>query len=150
MKNALAVLLFFSIAFAHLESGVDRQVGPYLLDVGWEPAAPAAGEPVFFAVNVVDYETQERTDFDSAWVRFSKGDRIAYAGSLAMDRGSTSFSYEFPEAGVWEMDVRFGNYSDKVDVFVPGESAGADNLIWLAGGAVLGGAVVFILRMKKS
>jgi hypothetical protein len=149
MRILIMIIALAAVSFAHLENGVDKQVGPYLLDVGWEPAAPVAGTPVFFAVNVADYETHERTDFDQVWVRFSKGDRIAYAGTLSMDRGSTSFSYEFPEAGVWEMDVRFGNYSDKVEVFVPGESK-QDNLIWLAGGAVLGGALVFILRMKKS
>jgi hypothetical protein len=150
MRYLLLLILLASASFAHLEAGVDKQEGPYLLDLGWEPKAPIAGEPAFFAINIVDYESQNKTNFSSAWVRFSKGDRIAFAGDIGMDEGSGSFSYEFPEAGAWEMDVKFANYSEKVEIFVPGEKAKPDNFLWLGGGALVGGAIVLIWRQKKS
>ncbi|HSB46979.1 MAG TPA: hypothetical protein VLD37_03125 [Candidatus Bilamarchaeum sp.] len=150
MKLLIIALALAALSFAHLENGVDRQVGPYILDTGWEPAAPGAGEPVFFAINIVDAKSEEKTNFTEVWVRFSRGDRIAYAGTMAMDEGSASFSYEFPEAGTWDMDMKFGNYSDKVEIEVPGSKAGQENALWLAGavvlGAIAGGAAMFLLK----
>lgn len=75
-------------------------------------------------------------------MRFSKGDRIAFAGTLSMDNGSTGFSHMFPEAGEYDMDVRFGDETGSVVVPVRGgrDEGGAG---WIAAGAA--GAVALIL-----
>jgi hypothetical protein len=150
MRYLVVFLLINAIVFAHLENGIDKEAGPYLLDIGWEPAAPSAGQPVFFAINIKD--TEERTDFDKVWVRFSKGDRIAFAGTMAMDNGSTSFSYEFPEAGDWDMDMKFANYSEKIEVQVPGEKPGSGDglmLAFVAGAALMAGLALALKRISR-
>ena len=135
MRRLLLIAILSAVSFAHLDTGIDREVGPYLLDVGWEPDPLEAGEPVFFAINVVEQNTFEKTNFSEAWVRFSKGDRIAYAGSFHMKEGSTSFTYEFPEGGTWDLDIRFGNYSEKVELEVaPAKGLDSGFLGWLAAG----------------
>src|SRR5262249_45646781 len=121
MRFFIVMILALSLCHAHLESGFDKQEGPYRLDVGWAPSAPSAGSQTFFAVNIVDHETNTSSNVSEVWIRFSKGDRVAYAGTMALKGGSTSFTYDFPEAGVWQMTVQFQNYSENIDVFVPSE-----------------------------
>lgn len=149
--RVLLLLLLAGLSFAHLATGVDKEVGPYLLDVGWDPYPPVAGEPAFFAINIVENGTFEKTDYTEAWVRFSKGDRISYAGAMALEEGSTSFSYEFPEGGEWDMDIRFGNYSGKVGLDVGEKNPDNPGLGWIAAGffAILALAAVIWGRSRR-
>lgn len=148
MKTYLVILLI-SVSFAHLEGGIDKEVGPYVLDIGWEPTTPSAGEAAFFAINIVDKDDFEPANFSSAWVRFSKGDRVAFAGTFAMKNGSTSFSFEFPEAGAWEMKVQFGEYSETTEVFVPGEKADTEMVAWLVAAVFAVSTAFLYLRIGK-
>ncbi len=45
------------IVSTHLEAGIDKVVGPYLVDFGYTPAHPKENEPVSFVLNVVDATT---------------------------------------------------------------------------------------------
>jgi hypothetical protein len=147
MRLLMLSLLLLSLSMAHLENGKDTQLGPYILDTGWEPGNLSAGAPAFFAVNVVDAGTLEPSSFSTVWVRFSKGEHISYAGTFALENGSTSFTYEFPEGGDWEMKIMFGNYSSVADLQV-GEKP---DFAWLvaAAFAILCLALAWKIRRKR-
>ncbi|MEW6722920.1 MAG: hypothetical protein AB1324_06685 [Candidatus Micrarchaeota archaeon] len=146
MRHALLLMSLLALASAHLEGGTDFESGPYILDLGWEPGELRAGEPAFFAVNVVDNDTEEPSNLSSVWVRFSKGEAVAFAGTFALERGSTSFTYEFPEGGDWDMDVRFGDRSEKAALEVTPADA-PDNYAWWAAAALAILSIALALRL---
>jgi len=145
VKTVILLLAFATFAFADLGAGENKTVGPYLLDVGWDPAHPVAGEKTSLAINVVDAQTLEKTTFSGAWLRISKGEKIFFAGNLQMDEGSTALTFVFPEEGEWTLDVQFAEYKEKTTVKVQPKQVG-ENFVFAIVGILL---VVFALVLFK-
>ncbi|MBI4360398.1 hypothetical protein HY572_01350 [Candidatus Micrarchaeota archaeon] len=151
MKRALLVLLsLLSVtASAHLEAGIDEVVGPYQLDVGWDPVAPNVGEKTVFAINVVNPKTRDPAALDRMFVRLEKGETVYFSGNLDLQDGGTQFSYQFPHTGVWNMHVEFDGYKADAEVFVPGAPPSSESLAWvLAAGLAL--CCGYLLWKKKN
>lgn len=96
-----------STAFAHMAAGSDVEVGRYVVDIGWSPETPVAGEPAALAFNLGDKETDDAVDFDGVWVRISSGDDIAFAGTMRALGRNVTFTQAFPAAGEYEITARF-------------------------------------------
>ena len=130
----LALGLLAALGSAHLDAGFDHQVGPYLVDVGWSPVGPNAGDSVFIKTSVVFANDTSATDVDSAWVRFDKNNQVPFSGTLALSNGSNVISYAFPDAGVWTMTVQFKGYTTSGEIYVPGKPESSAGIAWTAAG----------------
>lgn len=78
---ALVLLLPFS-ASAHGDgSSFEQDVGQYFIDIGYEPAAPRAGERLL--LDLALYDSQKfPADFTNAWVRMSQGSTTLLATAI--------------------------------------------------------------------
>lgn len=147
MKCLLLLLIVLPFSYAHLAGGEDKEVGPYLLDAGWDPERPIVGESTSFAVNIVDSHTFTPSNFSSVLIRLSKNDEIFFAGNLELKGGSASFAYTFPEGGEWDLEIQFGQYKEKIDVSVRENSQTHWIPLAIIAIAILG--YFAITRMKK-
>lgn len=127
----LAVVVLAPFSFAHLDAGFDQTTGPYQIDVGWTPAAPAAGESVLIAVNVLDAARKLPANVSYVWLRLDLKDHVYFAGTLALSKGSTSLTYVFPKAGVWTVTVQAENHKAQGELWVPGQTATSETGAWL-------------------
>jgi hypothetical protein len=107
LASALMVIGLVRPAGAHMDAGVDLSVGPYLIDTGWSPNPPVAGEPVALSFGLGDKETEQGIPYESAWVRIASGSKIVFAGAVRASGGTAIFTQTFPTAGEYEMTVRF-------------------------------------------
>lgn len=68
------ILIFLSYSVtthAHLDGGADKTIKDYLIDFGFSPEKPKAGEKVTLAFNLVNATTKEIIEPTSVWVRIS-------------------------------------------------------------------------------
>lgn len=84
-----------------------------LIDIGYS-AAPVSGEGTIFDF-VIRNSAGEEIAFDRIWVRLSKGSAAYLATGLAKaEIGKTVLTYRFPEAGSYEMEIRFEKGGDRL------------------------------------
>ena len=103
----LAAMFAASPAQAHLDGGADQDVGQYLVDFGWDPESPRAGETTTLAFNLIDNEKAEPVDYDNVWVRIATGDEVAFAGVLRPENTNVTLSFVFPKGGDYTVTARF-------------------------------------------
>jgi len=127
----LTFTVMSSLVSAHLDSGFEQTAGPYLIDVGWTPAAPNAGESVLIAINVLDAATKRPVNLSSVWIRLDLKDQVNFAGTLALKKGSASLTYVFPKAGVWAVTIQADNHQASGELWVPGEPPTTETLAWM-------------------
>lgn len=84
--------------------------GDYTADVGYDPAALSAGEPVPFDFSLWrgSAETGEAAQFESVWVRITDegGDMLLATGIWNRSIGP-ALLYAFPRAGRYTLEVRY-------------------------------------------
>lgn len=128
--------IFFALSAAlvsaHLDAGFDAESGPYLFDVGWTPENPVAGQSTLIAINVLDSLTKEPANVTSAWIRLELKDRVAFAGTLALEKGAASVSYVFADAGTWTVTVQSEGQKASGRIQVVGNPSQTENWAWLA------------------
>ncbi len=147
----LAFLAIFTLTIltshvsAHLDSGFDKTSGPYTFDIGWTPSAPNAGQSVLMAINVVNAGTEQAANVSSVWVRLDLKDDVKFAGTMTMEKGSTSFSYFFPKAGIRTITIQAGHEKITGDIWVPGEPPTGETWAWLVAAilALISGALAY-------
>lgn len=140
-------------------ASVEREVGEYLIDIGYEPTAPTAGGTVRMDLELYELATGADVPYTDAWILIEKSNKTYFAGGVPKARiGATGFSYLFPEAGEYEIYVRYQQDGEKVVEttfpFTVNESDGAANTdggpltTGLAGlaGLVIGVIAGFYLR----
>jgi len=155
-KNASFLFVFLSLtvlvsfASAHLDNGFDQPAGPYLVDVGWTPAAPNAGESVLIAINVLDAATNQPANVSSVWVRLDLKDQVSFAGTFALNKGSTSFTYVFPKAGVWTVTVQTGSHQTSGELWVPGQPPSSESWAWIAVAVLALASAVMAFKLYKN
>jgi hypothetical protein len=106
---ALLLLSAPGIADAHVTGNSFEQVnGAYRVDVGYDLSPFVAGEAVRFDFNVVQEQTLEDVDFGDVWVRVSQGNRTVFASGIHKPvLGKTGMTFTFPDAGDYDLSVRF-------------------------------------------
>lgn len=153
------VLLFSSPSFvgAH-ETGasLEAEEGGYFIDIGYNPEQIVERESAVFDFSLKKEDSVQ--EFDFAWVRISNGGKTVLATGIGKSEfGRTVLTYAFPEAGLYEIDVRFqqgtqtlAEQAFPISVEQGSEKDQQDSIV-LGGvfaGACLGGAGVF-LAMKR-
>ncbi|HTK04704.1 MAG TPA: hypothetical protein VL500_03910 [Candidatus Eisenbacteria bacterium] len=102
-------------ASAHLAGGTDVVKDGYILDLGFDPAPPIAGQLTTFAINMADEKSDRPLEPDAVWVRISQGEAIAFAGTLRPDHGNATFQAVMPEAGPYEVTARYSYRNSTIE-----------------------------------
>lgn len=98
---------FFSLAHGVGES-FERQVGEYLIDVGYNTFTITEEELVRFDFKLLNAASNVDVPFDTVTVRIRDEDRIVYAFDLARaTQGPTDASITMPYAGVFTMSLDY-------------------------------------------
>ena len=96
-----------SPALAHLAAGEDKAVGTHLVDFGYDPVEPKAGEKVVLALNLADSASKEPIAPDHVWVRITLADEIIFAGTFSPKKENVTFIQTFPRAGQYTVTAQF-------------------------------------------
>lgn len=114
--SALAVVFLPFAAYAHsFGSFYEETVGPYLVDIGYDPPAPPGGSRLLFDFSL--YADSERTasvEFSSIWVRLEHNGELLLAGPIGrMLLGPTTLVVRMPqEEGELTVHARFEQESN--------------------------------------
>lgn len=97
-------------------ASIEQVVDGYLIDIGYSPETPTAGEQTRFDFAVYNSDTQEEVDFTDIWVRIlDEEDNLLFAGGLnKAEFGLTGLTYLFSYPGSYEIFVRFSDGSTSV------------------------------------
>lgn len=102
-----ALVLLPASASAHLAGGNDVTEDGYILDFGYDPAPPVAGEPVTFALNLADAKSMSAVPAIGIWVRIIKDGKAVFAGTFKPDNGNATFTAVLPDEGRYDVTARF-------------------------------------------
>jgi len=138
---------------------VEKAVGEYLVDVGYNTEIFEAGSPVFFDFGLLVNETGENTSFTDIWVRIVQKNKTVFASGIRKPTfGGTTMVYTFPEAGEYELMLRFQEEGNKIVEAsfpltvksVPGASPNFFPwvLLGVLAGAVAGFLLGFVIKNK--
>ncbi len=148
--------------FAHGEgASIEKEVGNYFIDIGYDPEKPETGVPVRLDFELSDKVSGAATVFSSVWVRIEKEKQTAFASGIHRSEfGKTGLLYTFGESGTYTISARFQNNEDTIAetsfslavseaLSSGGKSSTPDTSVlwgvfWLLAGAVLG----FVIKRK--
>ena len=108
---AIALCVTYPYAlFAHNSgASLEKSVPPYIVDIGYDPVSPVAGDRLLFDFTLVDTASTS-IPFDYVWVRIEKDSRTILATGIAKAAyGPTSLLYAIPEdlSGELQLFVRY-------------------------------------------
>lgn len=116
-KIGLLFFLFFLVGvplgIAHLDAGEDRQVGDFVIDLGYSPAVLNTKDRSTLSLFLLN-DQQKPLDYDHVWVRITHGDSILFAGPIASEERNGLFTYTFPYPGQYQITVRFFNEEELI------------------------------------
>jgi len=108
----ISACLLFSpgVIFAHNSgASLEKSVPPYIVDIGYDPVRPVAGDRLLFDFTLVDTASTS-IPFDYVWVRIEKDKRTILAtGVTKAEYGPTSLLYAIPDDLSGEMKL-FARY----------------------------------------
>jgi len=114
----LLVTIFFGVASgvrAH-GSGIsfEKQVGEYLVDIGYSSPAPEVGESVTFDFALTSNGTS--VEFSNVWVKIepTEGTLVFAGGLYNAEFGGPRMNYSFQEAGLYTISVTYNDASGAV------------------------------------
>lgn len=121
-------LFVVPFASAHGDSpSLEAETAGYLIDIGHEPLAP--NNDIEFDIDLFTADPIEYADFASAFIRVTKDGAEIVSGAVENDRVHIPvFTVNFPEAGGYDIDVRYLHADDSLivartfHVEVPGTS----------------------------
>lgn len=95
--------------YAHGEGkSYEKQIGKYLLDVGYNPAEVVAGQPIYFDLRLYQKEpTPGAAEYSDVWVRISREETTLFASGLAPTTGQSGMVYTFDTPGTYTVSTRF-------------------------------------------
>lgn len=155
---AFSIVLFAPFVQAHSGgASFEEKIGEYFIDIGYDPAAPTAGENILLDLNLWKEKDISLADFDSAWVRLEQGGKTILATGVARPEfGTMTVSLKLPsEPGEMTLHVRFEEkgstepiVAEKSFTFpiAPSPSAPLPPLVWAIVGFGVGAVVVFLMR----
>lgn len=115
LSGVLIVVSVWYVAYPHVlfahNSGasLEKSVPPYIVDIGYDPVSPVAGDRLLFDFTLVDTASTS-IPFDYVWVRIEKEKRTILATGIAKAAyGPTSLLYAIPEdlSGELQLFVRY-------------------------------------------
>ena len=106
-KAILMVLMLASVSLAHLAGGEDQNIDGYIADFGHEPENIMALRPAVISVLLGNESTEQAAGVTEVWVRISSPKDVVFAGTFDAENGGSSFSYTFPEPGLYEITARY-------------------------------------------
>ena len=126
LKKLFLLFILFSVSVnAHLDAGIDKEVGDFIVDFGYSPEVPVKGELTSLVFNLLD-KNRDPVEFTDGWVRISKGDKVMFSG-IFVSEPSVAFTYTFPDSGEYEISTRFMNSDEFIartdfEIMVEGDS----------------------------
>lgn len=158
--SGLAVFLSPLFALAHGSgASLEKEVDAHIIDVGYNPETIFAESPVRFDFNAYTKSDAKDVPFTDLWVKIYQDQKIGFAGGIPKARfGATGFTYAFPAAGTYALEVRFQEGEKKIvetsfSVTVdPPVGSGSEISRWLLPGGMLLlgiGAGLFLAKQKN-
>lgn len=113
----LSLLLVPSMAAAHGDApSLEAEVGEYMIDIGYTPDL-APGEKIEFDIDLFTADPIDYADFASVDVRVTRDGAEIVSGSVENDSVNIPvFHVTFPDAGGYDMDVRYLDERDRLIV----------------------------------
>lgn len=92
------LLLSPEVLFAHNSgASLEKSVPPYIVDIGYDPVSPVAGDRLLFDFTLVDTASTS-IPFDYVWVRIEKDKRTILATGISKaEYGPTSLLFAIPD-----------------------------------------------------
>ena len=104
----LALVPFF--VYAH-DGGrsLERQVGNYLIDIGYTPEELIAGKSAYFDFKLYEKGSSPGSaDYTQVWVRIEKDGETVFASGIAnMNVGTVGMVYAFADGGEYTISARY-------------------------------------------
>jgi hypothetical protein len=165
---SISISILISFCFAVLLSGslyahgtgesLEKIVGEYNVDIGYDPVMLEAASPSFFDFDLVTEETGERAEFTDIWVRIVESKQTIFAtGVHKPSLDNTTMVYTFPEGGEYEFKVRFQNDGEALaeasfplTIEKATTGAGLPGFIWLAAGVFVGAIAGFFAGFVRT
>ncbi len=161
----IVFLLFFVPArgvFAHGDGvSFEKEVGNYLVDIGYEPEKPEVGTPVRLDFELSDKTSGATAAFSSVWVRIEKDKSTVFASGIHHPEfGKTGLLYTFGEPGTYTISARFQNNEDTIaetsfsltvsESSSPGGKPSTldTSVLWGMLGLIVGVALSFVIKRK--
>jgi hypothetical protein len=115
LSLALALALPWALpngAFAHaIGQSLEKEVGEYLVDIGYDAVDINAGQEVLFnAVLIRDPGTSawQYGPYDEVWLQIKRGNAEPFRAIIPVRQPSpVNVRYRFPEAGTYQLSARF-------------------------------------------
>jgi len=103
-------------AWAHGEgASYEEEKGEYFIDIGYAPEEPLSGVPVRIDFALTAAESGEEVLFTDVWVRIHQERETFFASGIHKPHiGETGLVFTFPEAGDYEISVRYQNDNDSI------------------------------------
>ena len=160
LSNRLVLILFIGIVLlvpkyvlAHATGeSLEKTVGEYVVDIGYNPTIIEVGSPIVLDFNLLLSETGENVLFTDIWARIVKQNKTVFASGIHKPTfGGTTMVYTFPEAGEYELMLRFQEEGNKIVEAsfpltvesMPG--AGPNPFPWVLLGVLAGAVAGFLL-----
>lgn len=91
-------VVFPEVLYAHNSgASLEKSVPPYIVDIGYDPVSPVAGDRLLFDFTLVDTASTS-IPFDYVWVRIEKDKRTILAtGITKAEYGPTSLLFAIPD-----------------------------------------------------
>ena len=130
MYRIVVLLLALPLYVSAHGSGVsiERQVGEYLVDIGYSPSPIEELAEVRFDFSLRRLDGSHEEPFDRIWVRIEGGGRTFFASGIAKaEFGPTTLLFRFSQAGEHVLSVRYENNGEivtelkEIFVVVPSE-----------------------------
>lgn len=114
--TACVFSLFVQPVFAHgTEVSFEKEIGDYLVDIGYDPEKPEVGLSERFDFGLTDNKTKVAVSFSDVWVRIEKEKNTVFAGGIHNPKfGKAGLIYTFPELGEYSISVRFQNNEETI------------------------------------
>jgi len=160
----LLICFIFSVTITSshgTEASLEKEVGKYIVDIGYKPEEIKEKETEVFDFNLIDKTSKEEIVFTKVWVRISNNNESAFAGGLAKSSlAKTTLSLQFPESGEYEFSVRFQNEEEtlaeasfpiSVEKTEPIKKTSESPKLVLSAiaGALLASAIVYIITTRR-
>lgn len=144
-----------------LGESFEQEVGEHLIDIGYTPENFSAGSSALFEFELwrnnpdAEYDELDPVAYDDVWVRIvSDGTTMFASGVHNAEFGGSRMTYVFPEAGEYELSVRYERGLDTVAeatfpfTVAPKEGSGAFRIPAMAAlvGVLIGTAGVYFIR----
>lgn len=111
LSSSLLVLLAVLPAYAYAHgdgASFEKQSGEYLIDIGYDPAPPVAGEATLFDFSLLRIADGSEVPYSHVWVRIlDERKTVLASGVHAQEVGATTLLFVFPEDKTYTLESSF-------------------------------------------